>query len=91
MKPFFVEKNSGDRLGQILDTAQAIWEQPKRRQLFIFLLALLCFSVVIAPAVLASTGGTLDRSQAYALTILGLGTLALSIYLFLVMFQPERF
>jgi K+-transporting ATPase KdpF subunit len=91
MKPSFLEKNNGDRLAQILDTTQAIWEQPKRRQLFIFLIAFLCFSVVIAPAVLASTGGTLDRSQAYALAILGLGTFALSIYLFVVMFQPERF
>lgn len=40
---------------------------------------------------LAATGDTFSRPQIYALGILGMGTVSLSIYLFMVMFQPERF
>ncbi|MFM7529935.1 MAG: K(+)-transporting ATPase subunit F [Nodosilinea sp.] len=38
-----------------------------------------------------ATGPQLLRTQAYALGILGLVTILLSGYLFVVMFQPERF
>jgi K+-transporting ATPase KdpF subunit len=51
----------------------------------------LCLSVAIAPAVQAATDNTLNRGQSLALTLLGLVTLALTVYLFVVMFQPERF
>jgi K+-transporting ATPase KdpF subunit len=48
-------------------------------------------AVTIAPAVQAATGISLDRGQTFAIVLLGMTTLALSIYLFVVIFQPERF
>lgn len=56
----------------------------------ILLLALLS-AVTIAPAVQAATGIPFDRGQMFALVLLGITTLSLSIYLFVVIFQPERF
>jgi K+-transporting ATPase KdpF subunit len=51
----------------------------------------LCFNLMLAPAVYAATGESLIRQNAYAIGVLLLVTLALSIYLFTVIFQPERF
>ena len=56
----------------------------------ILLLALLS-AVAIAPAVQAATGMSLDRGQVVALVLLGITTVSLSVYLFVVIFQPERF
>ena len=56
----------------------------------ILLLALLS-AVTIAPAVQAATGVSLDRGQVLALVLLGITTISLSVYLFVVIFQPERF
>jgi K+-transporting ATPase KdpF subunit len=54
-----------------------------------YLFLLLCLNLLIAPTVHAAT--EFSRSQSYALGILGLIVLSLSGYLFVVMFQPERF
>lgn len=51
----------------------------------------LCLNLILAPAVFAASGNALTHAQAYALGILGLVTVALSLYLFVVMFAPERF
>jgi K+-transporting ATPase KdpF subunit len=51
----------------------------------------LVINILLAPAVSAATGGTLSREQSYALGLLGLVTIALAIYLFAVIFQPEKF
>ena len=56
----------------------------------ILLLALLS-AVTIAPAVQAATDMSLDRGQVLALVLLGITTISLSVYLFVVIFQPERF
>ena len=56
----------------------------------ILLLALLS-AVTIAPAVQAATGISPDRGQVLALVLLGITTISLSVYLFVVIFQPERF
>ncbi|NJL97894.1 MAG: K(+)-transporting ATPase subunit F [Synechococcaceae cyanobacterium RM1_1_27] len=45
--------------------------------------------LVITPAVWAQ--GSLSLLQAWALGVLGLVAVGLSIYLFMVIFQPERF
>jgi K+-transporting ATPase KdpF subunit len=74
-----------------VEAIQTIGIQLYRRKVPRYLLVLLCFNLVLAPAVQAATGSALSRPQAYALGILGLVTVALSIYLFVVMFQPERF
>jgi K+-transporting ATPase KdpF subunit len=46
---------------------------------------------IIAPAVMAASGTEITRQTAYAIGILYCVTLALSVYLFTVIFQPERF
>lgn len=48
-------------------------------------------NLVFAPVVYAATGQTISREQAYALGLLGVVTGALFIYLFVVIFQPEKF
>lgn len=75
----------------LADNFAAFWQAWKRHKYPNYLLLALCLNLVFASAVLASTGDTLARSQAYALGLLGLATVILSVYLFVVMFQPERF
>ncbi len=65
--------------------------QLRHRPLPLKLFLALCFNLIIAPAVLAASGGSVSRLNAYALGILGLVTLALAIYLMAVMIQPQRF
>ncbi|NJK62986.1 MAG: K(+)-transporting ATPase subunit F [Synechococcaceae cyanobacterium SM2_3_1] len=48
-------------------------------------------TLILAPAVCAQSGGSLSLGQSWALGLLGLLTLLLSIYLFVVIIQPERF
>jgi K+-transporting ATPase KdpF subunit len=74
-----------------LEGIQPVWSRLYQRKVPRYLLLLLCLNLVIAPAVQAATGNQFSRNQAYALGILGLVTLAVAIYLFVVMFQPERF
>jgi K+-transporting ATPase KdpF subunit len=62
----------------------------KKYQLSLFLFLTLCLALFFSPLVQAATG-TLTRGQSYALTLLGLVTFSLFLYLFVVIFQPERF
>ncbi len=63
-----------------------------RHFLPLILFLLVCFNLAIAPAIYAANAsGSFSQLQAYALGILGIATVSFSIYLFLVMFQPERF
>ncbi|NJL61582.1 MAG: K(+)-transporting ATPase subunit F [Methylacidiphilales bacterium] len=55
------------------------------------LFLLISFNVLLAPAVQAAAPGEMQRWQAYTVGILGLVVVALCIYLFVVIFQPERF
>ena len=68
-----------------------IWSEWRRQKLPLYLFLLVCFNLVVAPAVFAAGGEALSRTQSYALGLLGIVTIALSIYLFVVMFQPEQF
>jgi K+-transporting ATPase KdpF subunit len=61
------------------------------RKLHRYLLWSSAINLILAPVVYAATGGTISREQSYALGLLGVVTLALSIYLFAVIFQPEKF
>ena len=63
----------------------------RRQRLPVGIFVLLCINVVIAPAVYAASDGALERTYAYALGLLALVTLGLVAYLFVVVFQPERF
>ncbi len=65
--------------------------QWRKRPLPLQLFLLLCLNLVTAPVVQAASGGELSRDNAYALGLLGLVTLGLCVYLFVVIFQPERF
>jgi K+-transporting ATPase KdpF subunit len=69
----------------------SLWQAWNRRRYPTYIFLALCFNVVLASTAFAATGDTFSRPQIYALGILGLGTVALSAYLFVVMFQPERF
>ena len=51
----------------------------------------LSLNLIIAPAVMAATGASITRQTAYAIGILYCVTVALSVYLFTVILQPERF
>ena len=63
----------------------------RRHPVALQLFLLMCLNLVIAPAVYAATGEEITRKAAWAIGILGLVTLGLSVYLFVVIFQPERF
>ncbi|MBC7823158.1 MAG: potassium-transporting ATPase subunit F [Candidatus Parcubacteria bacterium] len=76
---------------QIAEDMTEIWSEWRRQKLPLYLFLGLCFNLVLAPAVFAATGGEMSRSQTYWLSALGLVTIALAIYLFFVMFVPEKF
>jgi len=76
---------------QALEQISEIWSEWRRQKLPLYLFLALCFNVVVAPMVYAASGNEFSRAQAWALGLLGLGTLALSTYLFFVMFIPEKF
>jgi len=64
-----------------------VWSESRRQQL-----PLVIFSGAEpgdCPAVYAAAEGTLERRY-HAIGVLGLVTLALTVYLFVVVFQPER-
>jgi F subunit of K+-transporting ATPase (Potass_KdpF) len=51
----------------------------------------MCLNLGLAPAIYAANQVEISQGQAYAIGLLLLTTLALSIYLFAVIFVPERF
>jgi K+-transporting ATPase KdpF subunit len=63
----------------------------KKFQIPAYLFLIFCLSVIAAPLTQATTENTLSKGQAYALALLGLVVLSLFIYLFVVIFQPEKF
>lgn len=69
----------------------ALLSEWRRHKLSFSLFLLLCLNAVVAPAVYAQAGDSFAKTQAYAIALLGLVTLTLSVYLFAVIFQPERF
>ena len=73
---------------EIIELAQMLGQRhPIPVQLFL----VMCFNAIIAPAVYAAGGEDLTRKAVWGLSLLGLVIIALSIYLFVVIFQPERF
>jgi K+-transporting ATPase KdpF subunit len=65
--------------------------EARRQRSPLWLFLALCLNLAIAPAVLAASEGSLSRTTAYTIGLLGLVTLGLCVYLFVVIFQPERF
>jgi K+-transporting ATPase KdpF subunit len=75
---------------QVFEDLADIWADWQRQKLPTYLFLALCLNLAFAPAVLAATGGV-SRLQAWAIALLGIVTVSLSMYLFVVMFQPEKF
>jgi K+-transporting ATPase KdpF subunit len=76
---------------QLSDMTSELTSGGRLRSVPLKLFFALLLNLVIAPAVLAATGGTISRLNAYAIGLLGLVTLGLAVYLMMVMLQPERF
>ena len=74
-----------------LESITELWAEWRRQKLPLYLFLAMCFNLFLAPLVYAATDGALSRSQSWALGLLGVATVVLSIYLFFVMFAPERF
>lgn len=78
-------------LMDIMQAVSLIWSRCRKQQMPIVIFMTLCLNLVIAPVVYAAGGGILERRSAWAIGILGFVAVALVIYLFVVVFQPERF
>ncbi|MEO1296120.1 MAG: K(+)-transporting ATPase subunit F [Cyanobacteria bacterium J06636_16] len=65
--------------------------QCRRQPLTVALFAALCLNLLLAPTAYTATEDALTRKVAYAIVILLLVTVSLSVYLFAVILQPERF
>ncbi|MGI8500506.1 MAG: potassium-transporting ATPase subunit F [Hassallia sp.] len=77
-----------------MDALQAIlfvWWRWYKQKLPLVVFIVLCLNLVVAPVVYAAADGTLERRSAWAIGILGFVTLGIVIYLFDVIFRPERY
>lgn len=75
----------------LIEYTSFLFSQWQRRPVPCQIFLLLCLNLILAPAVQAASEGNLSRFNAYALGLLGLVTVGLAVYLFVVIFQPERF
>ncbi|NEP18749.1 MAG: K(+)-transporting ATPase subunit F [Leptolyngbya sp. SIO4C1] len=73
-----------------VDMLETLHTQCRRQPFALAPFFALCLNLVLAPAVYAASE-MLTRKAAYAIGVLLLVTVGLSIYLFAVIFQPERF
>ncbi len=85
-----VESIADILLPGIAESISFVWLEWRRQKLPLAIFLVLCLNLIIAPTVYAAAG-SLERSSAWALGLLGLVTLGLTVYLFIVVFQPERF
>ncbi|NJK66280.1 MAG: K(+)-transporting ATPase subunit F [Richelia sp. CSU_2_1] len=73
---------------EAIELAQMLWQRhPIPVQIFL----VMCINLIIAPAVYAAADEDLTRKAAWGLSLLGLVIVGLAVYLFVVIFQPERF
>lgn len=86
-----VDLLGGLMLADVVEGIAFVRSQWRRQQLPLGIFLMLCLNLVVAPAVYAAVGGQLERRHAYAVGVLSLVTLGLCVYLFVVVFQPERF
>jgi K+-transporting ATPase KdpF subunit len=75
----------------LIEVLTFLWLQATKEKLPLAIFLSLCLNLLVAPVVYATAGGTLEKRSAWAIGILGFVTAALIIYLFAVVFQPERF
>lgn len=74
-----------------IESLKRLWELSNKKKYPKYLFLTLCLNLIVAPALYAANAESFTRFQAYALGLLGIVTLSFSIYLFVVMFQPEKF
>lgn len=86
-----VKKNRQLMPVEVSAVVELLQVQCKRNPLPIGLFLVMCLNLVIAPAVYASAGEFITRKAAWAIGVLALVIVALAIYLFAVILQPERF
>lgn len=65
--------------------------QNRKHKFPIYLFLAISSNLIIAPVVYGATSAQFSRLQTWSLGLLGIVTFSLSIYLFVVMFQPEKF
>ena len=91
MKPNKLSK-TGEFIEIIGDSfAGAVAQRWLKNPLAIVIFVSMSLNLIFAPMVMAATGAEITRQTAYAIGILYCVTVALSVYLFTVIFQPERF
>jgi hypothetical protein len=76
---------------QVIEDVTEIFTGWRKQKLPLSLFLGMCFNLVFAPVVYGAGGEQFSRTQAWTLGLLGIVTLSLSIYLFFVMFIPEKF
>ena len=91
MKLNFLKSIKIRRQNQILEKLAEIFDSLRRNKIPLYLFLVLNLNVLLAPAVFAVTDGAFTHGQSYATAMLILLTVALGIYLFFVMFFPEKF
>jgi hypothetical protein len=70
---------------EIIELGQMLWQRhPIPAQLFL----VMCFNLIIAPAVYAAADEGLTKKAAWGLSLLGLVIVGLAVYLIVVIFQP---
>ncbi|BAY96987.1 potassium-dependent ATPase G chain [Tolypothrix tenuis PCC 7101] len=84
-----MKKNFQDRSS--IQTKNIVWSKLRKQQLLLSTLMALGFTLAIAPVVYAASDVNLESRTTWAIGILGLVTISLVIYLFVVVFQPESF
>lgn len=73
---------------ETVELAKMLWQRhPIPVQLFL----VMCFNLIIAPAVYAAADEGLTKKAAWGLSLLGLVIVGLAVYLIVVIFQPEKF
>jgi len=80
-----------EMLSQLSNEVEVLRSPKLYRSISFKIFLALCLNAVLAPVVFAASGETISRGSAYAIGVLALVTVALAIYLFMVMLQPQRF
>jgi F subunit of K+-transporting ATPase (Potass_KdpF) len=75
---------------ELFETLSYIWSQWRKQKLPLIIFLGLSSNLVIVPAVYAATG-KLEQRQVYAISGLSIITFGIIIYLFDVVFRPERY
>jgi K+-transporting ATPase KdpF subunit len=75
----------------VIDFCKWLFTQGIKQRIPLAIFITLCLNLCVAQVVYAAGGGVLERRSAWAIGILGCIIFAVVIYLFYVIFQPEKF